>query len=47
MQFDLEKCAKVIYWKGSLIKSKNITSDIYTDMTELEFIKAYVYLEIN
>ena len=42
-----EKCAKVTFKKGSLVKSKNISLDINTDITGLEHNKIYEYLKIN
>ena len=39
MQFGLEKYAKVIFKKGSLVKSNSITLDINTEITELEHNK--------
>ena len=39
MQFGLEIYAKVTYKKGSLVKCKNITLDINTEITELEHNK--------
>ena len=47
VQFCEEKCAKVTFKKGFQVNSKNITLDIYTDITELEHNKINKYLRIN
>ena len=47
MQFGLEKWAKVTFKKGSLVKSKNISRDMNTDITELKYDKTYKYLGNN
>ena len=47
MQFDLDKCAKVTFTKGSLVKTKNITQDINTEITELKLNKMCKYFRIN
>ena len=47
MQFGLEKCEKVTFKKGALVKSKNINLDINIEITELEDNKTYKYFGIN
>ena len=47
MHFSLDKCTKVTFRKGSLVKPKNIILNINTQIAELENNKAYTYLEIN
>ena len=44
MEFGLEKCVRVSFKKGILVKSKNITLDINTEIIKLEHNKAYKYL---
>ena len=39
MQFGQDKCAKFIYKKGSLVKSKSITLNKNMEITELEHNK--------
>ena len=47
MQFDLEKCAKVVFKEGSLVKSEIITLDVNTKIKEIERNKTRKYLWIN
>ena len=47
MLFGLYKCAKATFKKCSLVKSKNITLDINTEIRELEINETYKYLGIN
>ena len=47
MQFGLDKCAKVKFKKDLLVKSKNITLYINTEIRELEKNKTNKYLGIN
>ena len=48
IQFILEKCAKVIFKKGSkVVKSKNITLDMNIEIKKLEFDKHLGHLGIN
>ena len=47
IQFGLDKCAKGIFKKGFLGKSKNTTTVINVEITELEHKRTYKYLEIN
>ena len=47
MQFGPNKCKIVTLKKGSLVKSKNITQDINTEITELEGYKTHNYAGLN
>ena len=47
MQFGLEKCVKVTFKKGSLVKFKNIIRCINTKITMLEHNKTYEANGIN
>ena len=47
MQFGLDSCAKVTFWKGLQVKSKDITLNINTEIIELEHNKTNEYLGIN
>ena len=43
MQFGLHQCVKVIFKKISLVKSKNITVNLNTEITEVEHNETYKY----
>ena len=47
MQFGMEKHAKVAFKKIFLVKSKNITGDVNTEITDLELKGTNKYLENN
>jgi hypothetical protein len=45
--FGLEKCAKITFKKGKLIKSQNLVIDFNREIQELEQGKTYKYLGIE
>ena len=47
MQFGLDKCAKVTFMKGKIVKTENITLDVSNTIRELEQEGAYKYLGIK
>jgi hypothetical protein len=47
MEFGLEKCAKITFKRGKLIKSQNLVIDINREIQELEQEKTYKYLRIE
>ena len=47
MQFGLDKCAKVTFIKGKIVKTENITLDVSTTIRELEQEGTYKYLGIQ
>ena len=47
MQFGLDKCAKVTFIKGKIVKAENITLDVSTTIKELEQERIYIYLGIQ
>ena len=47
MQFGLDKCAKVTFIKGKIVKAENITLDVSTTIKELEQERTYKYLGIQ
>jgi hypothetical protein len=47
MEFGLEKCAKITFKRGKLIKSQNMVIDINREIQELEQGEAYKYLGIK
>ena len=44
MQFGPDNCAKVTFRKGSLVKSKNTTLDIKTEIALLELNKTNMFI---
>ena len=47
MEFELEKCAKIIFRRGKAIQSQNLVVDITREIQELEKGKTYKYLGIE
>ena len=47
MKFGLDKCAKVTFIKGKIVKTENITLDVSTTIKELEQEGANKYLSIQ
>jgi len=47
MEFGLEKCAKITFKRGKLIKLQNLVIDINREIQELEQEKMYKYLRIE
>ena len=47
MEFELDKCAKATFKKGTLAETSSIKLDINTTIKELEQEESYKYLGIN
>ena len=44
IEFGLDKCAKATFFRGKLLKAKNITLDTATVIKDLEPEESYKYL---
>ena len=47
MEFGLDKCAKATFFRGKLLKAKNITLDTTTDIKDLKPEESYKCLEVT
>ena len=47
MEFGLDKCAKATFFRGKLLKAKNITLDTTTIIKGLEPEESYKYLGVT
>ena len=47
MEFGLDKCAKATFFRGKLLKAKNITLDTATVIKDLEPKKSYKYVGVT
>ena len=47
MEFELDKCAKVTFFCGKLLKAKDITLDTTTIIRDLETEESYKYLGVT
>ena len=47
MEFGLDKCAKATFFRGKLLKAKNITLDTITIIKDLEPRESYKYLGVT
>ena len=47
MEFGLDKCAKATFFRGKLLKAKNITLDTITIIKDLEPEENYRYLGVT
>jgi hypothetical protein len=47
VEFELNKCAKIVFKKGKLVPSQNLVVNINREIQELEEGKAYKYLGIE